>query len=283
MPYTLTISGKVYPLHPQKVMGILNLTPDSFFADSRCTGASEADIADEALRRVERMLADGMDILDLGAVSTRPGSQAPSAEAEWRRLAEPLRRIARQFPDLPVSIDTYRADIARRCVENGAHIINDISGGLFDERMFETIGRLQVPYVLMHTSDRPDRMQDAPQYADVTADLLRFFSERVALARLAGVHDLIIDPGFGFGKTVEHNYQLLAQLSRFKILDRPILAGLSRKSMLWKPLQSSPDRMLNATTCVNTLALVQGADILRVHDVKAAAEAIRLFNLYNAY
>ena len=283
MPYTLTISGKVYSLQPQKVMGILNLTPDSFFADSRCTGTAGTAIADEALRRVERMLADGLDILDLGAVSTRPGSQAPSAEEEWRRLEAPLRLIARHFPDLPVSIDTYRADIARRCVENGAHIINDISGGLFDERMFETVGHLQVPYVLMHTSDRPDRMQNAPQYADVTADLIRFFSERTALARQAGIHDLIIDPGFGFGKTVDHTHQLWAQLNRFKVWECPVLAGLSRKSMLWKPLQSSPEQMLNATTCVNTLALVQGADILRVHDVKAASEAIRLFNLYNAY
>lgn len=283
MPYTLTISQKIYLLAPQKVMGILNLTPDSFFAGSRCTGTSAAAVADEALRRVERMLEDGMDILDIGAVSTRHGSQAPTAEEEWRRIDLPLQRIAARFPDLPISVDTYRADVARLCVEHGAHIINDISGGLFDEAMFETVGRLQVPYILMHTSDRPDRMQNAPQYDDVTADLLRFFSERLALARQAGIHDLIVDPGFGFGKTVEHNYQLLAQLSRFKLLDCPILAGLSRKSMLWKPLQSSPEHMLNATTCVNTLALVQGADILRVHDVKAAAEAVRLFNLYNAY
>ncbi len=283
MPYSLTISRKIYFLQPQKVMGILNLTPDSFFTESRCTGTTESAVADEALRRVERMLADGMDILDLGAVSTRPGSQAPTAEEEWRRLRDPLRRIATRFPDLPISIDTFRADVARYGVENGAHIINDISGGLFDEAMFETVGRLQVPYILMHTADRPDRMQDAPRYADVTADLIRFFSERLTAARLAGINDIIIDPGFGFGKTVAHNYQLLAQLSRFKILECPILAGLSRKSMLWKPLQSSPDHMLNATTCVNTLALVQGADILRVHDVKAAAEAVRLFNLYNAY
>lgn len=283
MAYSLTISGKLYPLSPQKVMGILNLTPDSFFADSRCTGTTGTAVADEALRRVERMLSAGLDILDIGAVSTRPGSQAPTAEEEWRRLEEPLRRITRRFPDLPVSVDTYRADIARRCVENGAHIINDISGGLFDPQMFETVGRLQVPYVLMHTSDRPDRMQDAPHYEDVTADLIRFFSERVAEARLAGIHDLILDPGFGFGKTVEHNYQLLAQMSRFKILGCPVLAGLSRKSMLWKPLQSSPEHMLEATTCVNTLALVQGADILRVHDVRAAADTVRLFNLYNAY
>lgn len=283
MAYSLTIKQEIYELRPQKIMGILNLTPDSFFAGSRCTGSDERAVTDEALRRVEQMLAEGLDILDIGAVSTRPGSQAPTPEEEWRRIASPLQAIAARFPDLPVSIDTYRADVARRCVENGADIINDISGGLFDEAMFETVGRLQVPYILMHTSDRPDRMQNAPQYGDVTADLLRFFSERLALARQAGIHDLIVDPGFGFGKTVEHNYQLLAQLSRFQILDCPILAGLSRKSMLWKPLQSSPDHMLNATTCVNTLALVQGADILRVHDVKAAAETIRLFNLYNAY
>lgn len=283
MPYSLTISRKLYFLQTRKVMGILNLTPDSFFAGSRCSGTNETAIADEALRRVEQMLADGMDILDIGAVSTRPGSTAPTANEEWQRLRGPLQRIAARFPDLPVSVDTYRADIARYSVEHGAHIINDISGGQFDERMFETVGRLQVPYILMHTSDRPDRMQDAPQYADVTADLLSFFSERLAAARLAGISDVIIDPGFGFGKTVEHNYQLLAQLSRLKVLDCPILAGLSRKSMLWKPLQSSPEHMLNATTCANTLALVQGADILRVHDVRAAAEAVRIFNLYNAY
>ncbi|MDE5704435.1 MAG: dihydropteroate synthase, partial [Bacteroidales bacterium] len=226
---------------------------------------------------------EGLDILDIGAVSTRPGSHAPTAEEEWRRLAGPLRAIVTRFPDLPVSVDTYRADIARRCVENGADIINDISGGLFDEHMFETVGRLQVPYILMHTSDRPDRMQDAPQYADVTADLLRFFSERLDAACLAGISDVIVDPGFGFGKTVAHNFQLLAGMSRFQALGRPVLAGLSRKSMLWKPLQSSPENTLNATTCVNTLALVQGADILRVHDVREAAEAVRLFNLYNIH
>lgn len=283
MPYSLTIGRKMDFLPPQRVMGILNLTPDSFFAKSRCSGSSQAAIVDEALKRVEAMLAEGLDILDLGAVSTRPGSEAPSQKEEWQRLCGVLDAVVKRFPNLVVSIDTFRAEIAQGCVEHGAHIINDVSGGTFDKEMLSTVGRLQVPYVLMHTLGKPDHMQDRPHYEDVTTDLIRFFSTRLALARKAGIADVIIDPGFGFGKTTAHNYQLLAELSRFKILDCPILVGLSRKSMLYKPLEIDAEQALNATTCANTLALAQGADILRVHDVKAAAEAIRLFNLYSHY
>lgn len=283
MPCSLTIGRKMDFLPPQRVMGILNLTPDSFFEKSRCNGSSQEAVIDEALKRVEAMLAEGLDILDLGAVSTRPGSEAPSQKEEWQRLGGVLDAVVKRFPNLVVSIDTFRAEIAQGCVEHGAHIINDVSGGTFDEKMFSTVGKLNVPYVLMHTLGKPDHMQDRPHYEDVTNDLLRYFSHRLALAREAGIVDVIIDPGFGFGKTTAHNYQLLAELSHFKILDCPILVGLSRKSMLYKPLEVQAGQALNATTCANTLALVQGADILRVHDVRAATEAIRLFNLYSHY
>ncbi len=283
MPCSLTLGRKIGFLPPQRVMGILNLTPDSFFAESRCSGHSQEAITDEALKRVEAMLSEGLDILDIGAVSTRPGSEAPSEKEEWQRLCAVLDAITKRFPNLVVSIDTFRAEIARKSVEHGAQMINDVSGGTFDKKMLSTVGELKVPYVLMHTLGTPDHMQDNPHYEDVTSELLRFFSKRLALAKEAGIKDVIIDPGFGFGKTTEHNYQLLANLSRFKVLDCPILVGLSRKSMLSKPLGIETSQTLNATTCANTLALVQGADILRVHDVRAAAEAIRLFNFYNPY
>lgn len=283
MGYVLTINQKPYALDTPKVMGILNLTSDSFFAGSRCLGLNSTNTTDNALHRVEEMLLEKVDILDIGAVSSRPGAEPLDAKEEWNRLKLPLQQIVKHFPNLPISIDTYRAEIAKACISEGAHIINDISGGSFDSNMLQTIGKLQVPYILMHIKNTPKDMQNEPVYDNITLDLIKFFSSRIEMAHIAGVKDIIIDPGFGFGKTVEHNYQLLAQLELFGTLECPILAGMSRKSMLWKPLKSVPEQMLNATTAVNMLALAKGALILRVHDVKQAVEAVSLFNLYSTY
>lgn len=277
MAYSLNLGGTFYSLHEPKIMGILNFTPDSFYDRSRVSDTKTA------VEKTRRMLAEGMDILDLGAISSRPGAELPDAEEEWRRLESPLRAIVKEFPELPVSVDTFRADIARRCADCGATIINDISGGNYDREMFATMGALQLPYILMHLKEKPVNMQDNPHYEDVVSDLLTYFSEKIRLARMAGIHDIIIDPGFGFAKTLEHNYRLLSHLRDFEVLDVPLLAGMSRKSMLYKLLDCSPQEALNATTAANMLALVNGARILRVHDVKEAAQCVRIFCQYRRY
>ncbi len=277
MAYSLNLGGTFYPLDEPKIMGILNLTPDSFYSQSRVSDP------ENAVERTRRMLSDGMDILDLGAVSSRPGAELPDAEEEWRRLEKPLKAIVREFPSLPVSIDTFRADIARRCADCGATIINDISGGCYDTEMLATVGKLQLPYILMHLKEKPVNMQENPRYTDVVTDLLAYFSEKLRMARMEGIHDIIIDPGFGFAKTLEHNYRLLAHLRDFKVLNVPLLAGMSRKSMLYKLLDCSPHEALNATTAANMLALENGALILRVHDVREAAQCVKIFCHYRRY
>lgn len=274
MAQNLNLGGRLFSLSEPKVMGILNLTPDSFFAQSR------TETVRQALERTESMLKDGMDILDVGAVSSRPGADLPDREEEWSRLESPLKAITREFPQLPVSVDTFRSDIALRCTENGALIINDISGGEYDSEMFATIGRLQVAYILMHIKGTPADMQDSPCYSDVVKDLIAYFSDKIRQARSAGIHDIVIDPGFGFAKTLEHNYRLLAHLRDFMLLGLPILAGMSRKSMLYRLLGCTPEEALNATSAVNMLALCNGASILRVHDVKQAAECVRIYRKY---
>ena len=270
--YSLNCSGKLLSLDAPKVMGILNATPDSFFAGSR------KQTERELMERVQQILSEGGSIIDVGAYSTRPGAADVSAEEEWERLANALQVVRREAPEAILSVDTFRADIARRCVETfGVSIVNDISGGDADAQMFDTVADLRVPYVLMHCQGTPQTMQQAPTYKNVTAEVITDLSRKVRQLRQRGARDIIIDPGFGFGKTLEHNYTLLRQLEDFRIFDLPLLVGISRKSMITRPLDITADEALNGTTALNAFALMKGANILRVHDVKAAVEVVKLF------
>ena len=271
MACSLNVRGNLLVWNRPLVMGIMNLTPDSFYEQSRISDTASA------LKRVEQMLKDGLDILDIGAVSSRPGAELPDAAEERRRLQPTLSAVTAHFPDLPVSVDTFRAETARMAADCGACIINDISGGSYDAEMFSTVGKLQLPYVLMHIKGTPAIMQENPQYGDVVSELLFYFSQKMQQARDAGIHDIIIDPGSGFAKNMEHNYRLLAHLRDFQMLNAPVLAGLSRKSMLYKLLDCTPQEALNATTAANMIALQNGAAILRVHDVKEAAQCVKIF------
>ena len=269
--YSLNLHGRLVTIDRPWVMGIINVTPDSFYSDSRVN--DEAALAQRVLHMVEQ----GADVLDVGACSTRPGSEQPDEQEEMRRLQWALRTIGNVAPQAMVSVDTYRASVAQRCVlEWGADIINDISGGTLDAHMFSTVASLQVPYVLMHMRGTPETMATMTRYTDVTADVLSWMARRVDELRQMGVADVIVDPGFGFAKTIEQNYELLAGLNAFHALDAPLLVGVSRKRMIYSPLQCTAGEALNGTTVINTLALQQGAHILRVHDVKAAVEAVKL-------
>ena len=270
--YTINVNGTLMDLSIPRVMGIVNVTPDSFFAGSRTQ--TEAEIA----RRVEQLLAEGADILDIGGYSSRPGAADVPPEEERDRLRLGLAAIRRVCPDAVVSVDTFRADVARMCVEEyGVALINDISGGELDEEMFSTVARLGVPYVLMHMQGTPQTMQDKPQYDDVLRDVFLYFARKVQQLRDLGQKDIILDPGFGFGKTLEDNYALLAHMDELSsVFGLPILAGVSRKSMITKVLGVTPAEALNGTTVLNTLCLTKGAAILRVHDVRPAVEAVRL-------
>ena len=272
--YSLNLKGRLVTIDRPWVMGIINITPDSFYSGSRVNDEQTL------VERVKGMMADGADVLDIGACSTRPGSEQVDARGEMERLDWALGIIRREAPDVILSVDTYRADVARRCVmEWGADIINDISGGTIDENMFTTIADLHVPYVLMHTRGTPETMASMTDYDNVTADVLEWMARRIDDLRQLGVADIISDPGFGFAKTMEQNYELLARLDAFHALDAPLLLGVSRKRMIYTPLECTADDALNGTTIVNTLALQQGAHILRVHDVKAAVEAVKLVTL----
>lgn len=255
------------------VMGILNVTEDSFFDGGKYV--EDASV----LRRAEQILREGADIIDLGAVSTRPGAVEVPMEEEWHRLERPLQLITKEFPDAIISIDTWRSDVAERSVNAGAAIINDISGGTFDNRMAEVVGRLRVPYILMHTTATPDRMQQQTVGENMLAEMLQFFGNQIDKFRMAGCLDIILDPGFGFGKTLEQNYFLLNNLSAFQVFEMPILVGISRKSMIYKLLEINPDQALNGTTAVNTIALMKGANILRVHDVREAVECVKIVEM----
>ena len=272
--YSLNLHGKLVTIDRPWVMGIINITPDSFYSGSR--------VMDEQslVGQVKQMLADGADVLDVGACSTRPGSQSVDAQGEMDRLQWALAIIRREAPDIILSVDTYRAAVARRCVEEwGVDIINDISGGTIDEAMFATVADLRVPYVLMHMRGTPETMSQLTDYDNVTADVLEWMARRIDELRQMGVADVIADPGFGFAKTLEQNYQLLARLEAFHALNAPLLVGVSRKRMIYTPLDCIADEALNGTTVINTMALLQGAHILRVHDVKAAVEAVKLTTL----
>ena len=258
-------------LQSPQVMGILNITPDSFYAGSR--KQTEADI----LSRTRQILEEGASIIDIGAYSSRPNAEHISPDEEMQRLRIALHLINRDFPDAVISIDTFRADVARMCVEEyGAAIINDISAGQMDEQMFTTIAQLGVTYIIMHMQGTPQDMQTNPHYENLLKEVFFYFSEKVQKLRDLGVKDIILDPGFGFGKTLEHNYQLMNHLEEFSVFDLPLLVGISRKSMIYKLLGNTPEEALNGTSILNTIALLKGANFLRVHDVKAATEAIAI-------
>ena len=268
---SLQLNGQLIMLDQPIVMGILNLTPDSFYDGGRYQ--SEKDV----LRRVEEILSQGAMIIDIGAVSTRPGATEVSADAEIERLLPLVRAIRKHFPDAVLSIDSYRSEVITRITgETGDCIVNDISGGTMDDQMFETVANLGLPYILVHIQGTPQTMQQNPVYQDVIQDIFLNLSEKVNTLKLLGVNDIIIDPGFGFGKNVEHNFELLNRLDSFRLFELPLLVGLSRKAMIWKLLDITPQESLNGTTVLNTLALMGGADILRVHDVREAMESIWL-------
>ncbi|MFT6166263.1 MAG: dihydropteroate synthase [Vicingaceae bacterium] len=272
--YSINCKGVLMDFSTPKIMGIVNLTPDSFFTKSRFQAENEI------LQQVEKMLSEGADIIDLGAFSSRPNSDFISLKEEQERLLSPLKKIIQEFPSAILSIDTYRSEIAKQSVQEGAAIINDISGGDLDDKMFETIAALKVPYVMMHMKGTPKTMQQSPEYDDVFQEIYKSFSSKLARLNDAGVNDVILDVGFGFGKTLAHNYTLLKKLNYFHSLKRPLLVGVSRKGMIQKVIGAVAEDALNGTTAAHVLALQNGANILRVHDVKEAKEAIQIVDFY---
>lgn len=270
-PRYINAGGKLLDLNIPKVMGILNITPDSFYKGSRYNSDKEI------LSAAARMIEEGADILDVGGYSSRPGAKDISQMEEADRVLKAIRIISREFPDAIISVDTFNSDIAREAIVGcGAHIINDISGGEIDTEMYSVVEKLNVPYIMMHMRGDPRSMQNDPIYDDIVADILKWFGEKIYRLQSVGVKDIIIDPGFGFGKTIDHNYDLLKRLGDFSIAGLPLLVGVSRKSMIWKTLDITADEALNGTSVLNAIALTNGADILRVHDVKEAVQAIRL-------
>lgn len=271
LPYTINVGGKLMDLSEPQVMGILNVTPDSFYSASRKN--SEQEIAD----RVTAILTEGGSMIDIGAYSSRPGADNVSTEEEMNRLRGGLQILRNIAPDAVVSVDTFRADVAKMCVEEyGVQIINDISGGELDNRMFDTVAALGVPYILMHMKGNPQTMQLEPHYDDLLTEMLRYFGTKVQQLHELGVKDVILDPGFGFAKTLEHNYELMNRLQDLQVLELPMLVGISRKSMVYRLLGNTPEEALNGTSVLNTLALLKGASILRVHDVKEATEVVKI-------
>ena len=273
--FTLNCNGRLRVVDKPLVMGIINATPDSFYEGSRFSGT------DKILVQAEKMIGEGADILDIGGQSTRPGSEPISAETELSRIVESVEAIHQKFPEVFISVDTYHSIVAKKCVEAGASIVNDVSSGTMDRDMLSTVGALQVPYVAMHMKGSPQTMQQLASYENVTLEVLDYFILKKNECKTAGITDVIIDPGFGFAKTITHNFQLLKGLSVFKMLDLPILVGLSRKSSIYKTLDISPEQALNGTTVLNTIALMNGAEILRVHDVKEARETVKLWVALN--
>jgi len=272
---TINCKGKLIDLSTPHVMGILNVTPDSFYDGGKFN--SEKII----LNQVEKMLHEGATFIDIGAYSSRPNATHISEDEELKRILPIVNLILNEFQDALLSIDTFRSKAAKQCVENGASLINDISAGNLDENMFKTIAELKVPYIMMHMKGTPKTMQSLTDYDNLVSDILFYFSEKIAEAKSLGIIDLIADPGFGFAKTIDQNYELLNKLELFKMLELPILAGLSRKSMIYKTLENTSKEALNGTSVLNTIALQKGASILRVHDVKEAMECIKLVNRLN--
>jgi len=272
---TLNCNGQLIDLSEPIIMGVLNVTPDSFFDGGKYKNG------EALLQQVGKMISAGAMIIDVGGMSSRPGAEIINVSEELSRVIPIIKQIKEHFPTIIISIDTVRSEVARQSVAAGASIINDISAGSIDDQMFETVAELNVPYILMHMQGKPENMQQHPDYQDVTKNVLDFFIEKIGELRELGVKDIILDPGFGFGKTIQHNYQLLQNFAIFKILDLSLLAGISRKSMIYKVLDSTPEEALNGTTVLNTLALERGAKILRVHDVKEAEETITLWKQLN--
>ncbi len=266
----LRLKDKLFDLSSPKVMGIVNLTPDSFYKSSRISTDKEL------LKQVESMLNDGMDILDLGGYSSRPGAKNVSIQEEIERVKSPIQQIKKAFPSLPLSLDTFRSDVAEVGLNEGIEIINDISAGLLDERILDVVAAAKVPFIAMHMQGNMETVHNTFEYGELFNEMVRYFSERISTLQSKGIHDIIIDPGFGFSKSIEQNYQLLDQLDQFQLLEKPILVGFSRKSMIYKKLNKTADESLNGTTVLNTIALSKGASILRVHDVKEAKEIISL-------
>lgn len=272
----INCKGKLLNFSKPVVMGILNVTTDSFYKLSRYNTEKEI------VERTQQIISEGGTIVDIGAYSSRPGADFITQKEELEKLELALKIINKNFSDLIISVDTFRADIAKKVVnEFGVSIINDISAGELDNKMFRTISELNVPYIIMHMKGKPENMQQNPVYENMIKEIIMYFSEKIDKLKYLGVKDIIIDPGFGFGKTLEDNYLLMNRLDNFSIFDLPILVGISRKSMIYKLLNISPDEALNGTTVLNTFALQKGADILRVHDVKHAVEAVNIFNILN--
>jgi dihydropteroate synthase len=274
---TLNIRGRLFDLSTPVVMGIMNITPDSFYSGSR-VGSS-----DEIVEKAGLMLSEGAAMIDIGGYSTRPGAREVSVEEEGDRIESAVEPLAKYFPDLVISVDTFRAEVAERAIRKGAHIINDVAGGTLDDAMFGTVARLRVPYILMHMRGTPQTMNQLKTYERLVPDILRDLREKILILQSKGVADLIIDPGFGFAKSIDQNFELMRELSQFKSLGYPVLAGISRKTTIYKTLHISPEEALNGTTVLNTLALQQGASILRVHDVKPAVEAVKLWMVAGNY
>lgn len=273
--FTLNCRGRLVMLDKPLVMGIINITPDSFYEGDLATGL------DGIVAKARQMVAEGASFLDIGGQSTRPGSDRLSAEVEAERVLPVIARLKAELPQAIISIDTYHAAVAQQAVEAGASMVNDIGAGLMDEAMLSAVAALQVPYICMHMQGRPETMQQNPLYNDVVTEVLDFFIERIAACRQAGIKDVVVDPGFGFGKTQAHNFALLKNLAAFNMLQCPLLAGLSRKGMVYKTLGITPAEALNGTTALHTLALQNGAHILRVHDVKEAMEVVKLMGVMN--
>lgn len=268
---TINCKGNLIDLSQPKVMGILNLTPDSFYDGGK--NQHESTIVNS----VQKMLADGATFIDIGAYSSKPNAEFVSEEEELHRIVKTVKLLVKEFPEIIISVDTFRSKVAMETIEVGAAIVNDISAGNLDSEMIKTIAELQVPYVMMHMKGTPQTMQSLANYDDILKEMLFYFSEKVNAARSWGISDLIIDPGFGFAKTLQQNFEVMNKLELFQMLNLPLLSGISRKSMIYKTLQNSPQEALNGTTVLNTISLLKGAKILRVHDVKEAVEAVKLF------
>lgn len=266
----INCKGRLIDVSQPKVMGIINITPDSFYSGSR------SKTENEILSSTEKILTEGATFLDLGAYSSRPGASDISVEEELKRMLPAIDFILKEFPEAILSIDTFRSKVAEKSIQNGAAMINDISAGNLDSNMLAIISKYQVPYVMMHMKGSPQTMKDLNQYEDLTADILFYFSERIKAARELGINDIIVDPGFGFAKNIAQNFELLSKLELFRNLELPLLAGVSRKSMIWKTLNTKAENALNGTSVLNTAALLKGANILRVHDIKEAMECIKL-------